>query len=152
MDDALRSTIFDILAKQTDMTIATVREDGFPQATTVSYASDGFDIYFGCSPMSQKAKNLARCNKISSTVTPPYTDWNSIRGLSIGGVAERVVEQAQIMRVGALFFQKFPFVVQYAPQDRNELALFRIKPNVISVLDYTKGFGHTDTVMPERKL
>ena len=25
-----------------------------------------------------------------------------------------------------------------------EVAIFRVKPEVISVLDYSKGFGHTD--------
>ena len=80
------------------------------------------------------------------TVTPPYTDWNSIRGLSIGGRAERVVENAQVRYTEALFFRKFPFVVQYTPEDRSDLAVFRIRVEIISVLDYTKSFGHTDVV------
>jgi len=111
MDKALKATILDILSKQTDMTIATLREDQFPQATTVSYANEGLNIYFGCSTRSQKAKNIARHNKISLTVTPSYTDWNSIRGLSIGGLAERVTAPSQVTLVEALFFRKFPFVV-----------------------------------------
>ena len=146
MDAALKAAITDILSNQTDLTIATVREDGYPQATTVSYACDGLDIYFGCSQNSQKALNLARNNKISLTVTPPYTDWNSIRGLSLGGRAERVTQQPDLLRVEALFFKKFPYVVQYTSQDRSQLALFHIVPEVISVLDYRKGFGHTDIV------
>jgi hypothetical protein len=28
----------------------------------------------------------------------------------------------------------------------DQVRLFRVKPEVISVLDYTKGFGHTDLV------
>jgi hypothetical protein len=28
----------------------------------------------------------------------------------------------------------------------DDVALFRLTPTVISVLDYTKGFGHTDLV------
>jgi hypothetical protein len=28
-----------------------------------------------------------------------------------------------------------------------QVALFRIVPEVVSVLDYTKGFGHTDLVV-----
>jgi len=146
MDKAVKATILDILSKQTDMTIATLREDQFPQATTVSYANDGLDIYFGCSTRSQKAQNIARHNKISLTVTPSYTDWNSIRGLSIGGLAERVTAPSQVTLVEALFFRKFPFVVQYAPEDRQDLAFYKIVPKVFSVLDYTKSFGHTDLV------
>jgi hypothetical protein len=44
-------------------------EDGYPQATTVSYVSDGLTIYFGCGEASQKARNLARNTKVSLTVT-----------------------------------------------------------------------------------
>jgi len=28
----------------------------------------------------------------------------------------------------------------------DEIRLFRVTPTIISVLDYTKGFGHTDLV------
>ena len=146
MDPAVKTTILDILSKQTDMTIATMREDHYPQATTVSYVNDGLNIYFGCSTRSQKARNIARHNKISLTVTPSYTDWNSIRGLSIGGLAERITAPSEITMVEALFFRKFPFVVQYAPGDRGDLAFYRIVPKVFSVLDYTQSFGHTDHV------
>ena len=41
MDPALSHEIISILDDANDMTIATVREDGYPQATTVSYVNDG---------------------------------------------------------------------------------------------------------------
>ena len=78
------------------MTSATIREDGYPQATTVSYVSDGLTIYFGCAAESQKAKNLAHNNKVSVTVNLPYSSWNDIRGLSIGGTAERVSDPQEM--------------------------------------------------------
>ena len=43
-------------------------------------------------------------------------------------------------------FQKFPQIAPYAPDDMEQLVLFRITPEIISVLDYRKGFGHTDLV------
>ena len=144
MDKDPRITILQILSQQTDMTLATLRDDGYPQATTVSYVSDALDIYFATSPKSQKVRNIARSDKISLTVTPPYSDWNSIRGLSIGGRAERLTGPSAILRAEALFFQKFPYVVQYAPDDRRNLAYFRIIPEFVTVLDYTLGFGHTE--------
>jgi nitroimidazol reductase NimA-like FMN-containing flavoprotein (pyridoxamine 5'-phosphate oxidase superfamily) len=39
--------IVEILAGANDMTIATLRLDGYPQATTVNYVNDGVTIYFG---------------------------------------------------------------------------------------------------------
>ena len=44
MDPGLRQEIVSILSDANDMTIATVREDGYPQATTVSYVNDGLTI------------------------------------------------------------------------------------------------------------
>jgi nitroimidazol reductase NimA-like FMN-containing flavoprotein (pyridoxamine 5'-phosphate oxidase superfamily) len=48
MDPVLKQKIIAILGDANDMTIATIREDGYPQATTVSYVNDGLIIYFGC--------------------------------------------------------------------------------------------------------
>ena len=58
MDPALKDEITSILDGANDMTIATIREDGYPQATTVSYVNDGLAIFFGCAAQSQKAKNI----------------------------------------------------------------------------------------------
>lgn len=144
MDPALTEEIISILDDANDMTIATVREDNYPQATTVSYVNDGLKIYFGCAANSQKAKNLARNSKISLTVTLPYTSWNDIRGVSIGGRAERVTDPQEVSEASQLMFEKFPQIARYAPAELEDIVLFRVTPEVISVLDYRKGFGHTD--------
>jgi nitroimidazol reductase NimA-like FMN-containing flavoprotein (pyridoxamine 5'-phosphate oxidase superfamily) len=57
MQPAVRDQIIAILDGANDMAIATVRDDGYPQATTVSYVHDGLTIYFGCGVSSQKASN-----------------------------------------------------------------------------------------------
>ena len=49
MDSATHEKIVKILSGATDMTIATVRPDGYPQATTVGFVNDGVKIYFGTS-------------------------------------------------------------------------------------------------------
>jgi general stress protein 26 len=146
MDPALRKEIVSILDEANDLTIATVREDGYPQATTVSYVNDSLTIYFGCAVESQKAQNLARSGKVSFTVNLPYANWSEIRGLSIGGRAERVTDPREIDQVAQLMFQKFPQIAPYAPTELEGIVLFRIIPEIISVLDYRKGFGHTDLV------
>ncbi len=146
MSPALAEEIVFILTGANDMTIATVREDGYPQATTVSYVNDGLTIYFGCAAASQKAKNIARNPKVSLTVNLPYTSWDEIRGVSVGAKAAAVVDPREMDRVGQLMFRKFPQIAQYAPPDTDQLILFRISPEIISVLDYRKGFGHSDLV------
>jgi nitroimidazol reductase NimA-like FMN-containing flavoprotein (pyridoxamine 5'-phosphate oxidase superfamily) len=146
MDPALTREVISILDQANDMTIATVRKDGYPQATTVSYVNDGLTIYFGCAAESQKAKNIARSDKVSLTVNLPYAGWDEIRGLSIGGKAAPVADRQERDRVGQLMLRKFPQIALYAPADMEQLVVFRITPEIISVLDYRKGFGHTDLV------
>lgn len=134
-----------ILAKGRDLTLATVRPDGAPQATTVSYAAEGSVIYFGCGTASQKARNLAGDDRVSLTVDLPYGDWNAIRGLSLFGHARPVPVEAW-PEVGRLFAAKFPEMAHHQGEV-GEMVLFRIVPAIVSVLDYRKGFGHTDTVV-----
>lgn len=146
MNPALKQEIVSIFNEANDMTIATLREDGYPQATTVSYVNDGLTIYFGCAAKSQKAQNIARCAKVSLTINMPYASWKEIRGLSIGGKAQLVTDPEDLGRVAQLMFQKFPQIAGYAPIEVDEVVLFRVTPEIISVLDYRKGFGHTDLV------
>ena len=146
MGPRLKQEILSILDDASDMTIATVREDGYPQATTVSYVNNGLNIYFGCAANSQKAKNIDRDSKVSLTVDLPYTSWNDIRGLSIGGRAERITNPQEVAQASQLMFEKFPQIARYAPAELEDIVLFRVTPEVISVLDYRKGFGHSDLV------
>jgi nitroimidazol reductase NimA-like FMN-containing flavoprotein (pyridoxamine 5'-phosphate oxidase superfamily) len=146
MDPALKQEIVAILEDANDMTIATIREDGYPQATTLSYVNDGLAIYFGCAADSQKAKNLARDNRVSLTVNLPYASWNDIRGLSIGGRAEPVTDPQAVEQAAQLMLEKFPQIDGYAPAELDAIVVFQVTPEVISVLDYRKGFGHSDLV------
>ena len=65
------------------MTIATLRPDGWPQATTVGYASDGLTLYFLCGPDSQKARNLARDDRVSLAIDDDTEPVMEITGLSM---------------------------------------------------------------------
>jgi nitroimidazol reductase NimA-like FMN-containing flavoprotein (pyridoxamine 5'-phosphate oxidase superfamily) len=54
VDGAMQEKIVAILSGASEMTIATVRPDGYPQATTVSYVHDGMTIYFGTAADSRR--------------------------------------------------------------------------------------------------
>jgi nitroimidazol reductase NimA-like FMN-containing flavoprotein (pyridoxamine 5'-phosphate oxidase superfamily) len=58
MDEALRSTILEVLCRHHTMTLATIRPDGYPQATTVNYIHDDFALYFATDATSQKSGNM----------------------------------------------------------------------------------------------
>ena len=146
MRPEMRMKILDLLARHNNMTIATVRSDGYPQATTVGYVNDGLDIYFGCGAKSQKARNLARNNKVSAAIDSDHENWAEIEGLSLGGAATPVTSVNELEKVGALFVEKFPQVAAFTPEQQMGTTIFRVTPSVISVLDYSKGFGRSDLV------
>jgi nitroimidazol reductase NimA-like FMN-containing flavoprotein (pyridoxamine 5'-phosphate oxidase superfamily) len=148
MDAELRAVVLEIMECHRIMTVATLRADGFPQATTVSYVYDGLDLYFGCAPMSQKARNIDRDPRVSLTIDHDYHDLNRIRGISAGGLAEPLSRLEDRAKVERLMLRRFPEMQHYAPDVTDEDVLFiRVRPTVISVIDYTKGFGHTDLVV-----
>ena len=49
--------ILHVLDTVAEMAIATLREDGWPQTTTVAFANDGLAIYFGTAADSQKDRS-----------------------------------------------------------------------------------------------
>ena len=67
-DEHTRRKILELLDQHRNMTIATLRPDGWPQATTVGYANDGLTLYFLCGLDSQKARNLARDDRVSLAI------------------------------------------------------------------------------------
>jgi nitroimidazol reductase NimA-like FMN-containing flavoprotein (pyridoxamine 5'-phosphate oxidase superfamily) len=148
LDHSARQCILDILHGVRDMTLATVRPDGYPQATTVSYTNDGLTLYIGIGLDGQKAHNIQHNNKVSLTVTPAYPDWNHIKGLSIGGIAEIVKDPEETRHAADCMVNRFPELKNLNAGSASlpwAGAIFvKITPQVISVLDYEKGFGHTD--------
>ncbi|MBA1147352.1 pyridoxamine 5'-phosphate oxidase family protein [Ectothiorhodospiraceae bacterium WFHF3C12] len=140
-----QAEIHEILDGAQDMTVATLREDGYPQATTVSFVHQGLVIYFGCGRDSQKAHNIHRHPKISATVNLPYSSWNEIRGLSLAGRAHIVTDPEEEKRVLDAMLERFPQIRDFAEAGESEdMCLMRIDPEIISVLDYRKGFGHSE--------
>jgi len=148
MDDALRRMILTLLDQHRIMTVATLRPDGWPQATTVGYASEGLTIYFLCGLDSQKAGNLARDNRLSLTIDHDTSQVMEITGLSMAARAQPVTDPAEAEKVIRLLMRRYPEQTSFAlPMPKvADVRIFRVTPVVISVLDYTKGFAHTDLV------
>jgi nitroimidazol reductase NimA-like FMN-containing flavoprotein (pyridoxamine 5'-phosphate oxidase superfamily) len=145
MDEGLRQQILQLLDQHRIMTVATNRSDGWPQATTVGYVNDGLTLYFLCSPDSQKAKNLARDDRVSLTIDHDTADPMAITGLSMAAHAQPVRDPAEVATTLGLLRQRYPEYTNF-PIQPEEILVFRVEPKVISVLDYSKGFGHAELV------
>jgi nitroimidazol reductase NimA-like FMN-containing flavoprotein (pyridoxamine 5'-phosphate oxidase superfamily) len=148
MDDRIRKKILALLDQHRIMTVATLRPDGWPQATTVGYVNKGLTLYFLCGLDSQKAANIDRDNRMSLTIDHDSSQMMEITGLSMAARAEGVTDRAEAEEVLSMMPQKYPEQVSFSmtmPKPE-EVRIFRVTPTVVSVLDYSKGFGHADLV------
>ena len=155
----LKKLILQLLDEHRVMTIATNRPDGWPQATMAGYVNDGYLLYCFVARNSQKYANIQRDPRISIAIGSDTPTPFALKGLSLAGRATEVTDQSEFDYIGKLRLKRFP---EYAsplqalysdPLDRIapepspvRIALLRIAPEIISVLDYSKGFGHSDLV------
>lgn len=149
MDDEIRRKIPALLDQHRIMTVATLRPDGWPQATTVGYVNEGLTLYFLCGLDSQKAKNLARDDRLSLTIDHDTADLMTITGLSMAARAHAVDDRAEAEKVLRMLPLRYPEArpLPMKMPSPDEVRLFRVTPSVISALDYSKGFGHTDLII-----
>jgi nitroimidazol reductase NimA-like FMN-containing flavoprotein (pyridoxamine 5'-phosphate oxidase superfamily) len=149
MDQEIRRKILALLDQHRIMTIATLRPDGWPQATTVGYVNEGLTLYFLCGLDSQKAANLARDDRVSLAIDHDTSDLMAITGLSMAARALPVTDTAEAEKILRMLPLKYPEQTTLpVPMPKpSEVRIFRVTPTIISVLDYSKGFGHTDLVV-----
>ncbi|MGI9403957.1 MAG: pyridoxamine 5'-phosphate oxidase family protein [Hyphomicrobium sp.] len=152
MDEALKAKILDELEDHHVMTLATIRPDGFPQATTVNYVHDDLTLYFAADAASQKAGNIKLNNKVSVAIASAAQDFYKLRGLSLSGLATRIVDEQEAQRRSLELFRTLPQSKRLVPGNPKDLAVFAITPVAIALIDYESGFGKTYLVeLPAQK-
>jgi nitroimidazol reductase NimA-like FMN-containing flavoprotein (pyridoxamine 5'-phosphate oxidase superfamily) len=146
MKREFKRQIIDLLDGHRIMTMATNRADGWPQATVVGYANDGLIVYCLISRDSQKWANIARDPRVALAIANDYPQPLQIKGLSIAAKAAEVTDQGEIDHVAEILLRRYP---EYKVMPRPIPAVvptLRLTPEIVSVLDYSKGFGHSDLV------
>ena len=139
-----------ILAHNRIMAISTCRADGWPQTTIVGYAHEDLLIYFIVSRAGQKFSNIQTDDRVSIAVGGDFHDPATIKALSIAAHASEVTDAKQRARAVDLLLDRHPGLRKLEPPHPSHSAVMRAYPSIITILDYSKGFGHADvlTVSP----
>jgi general stress protein 26 len=153
MKREFKHQIIELLDQHRLVTLATNRPDGWPQATVVGYVNDGLILYTFIDRDSQKFTNLKHDKRISGAVAKDYPQPLQIKGLSFGGLAEVCNDPGEVDHAMDIRLKRFPEYKVMPRPNPAAVALIRITPEVVSVIDYAKGFGHSDLVrVSERDL
>ena len=146
MKSEYKRQIIDLLNQHRIMSVATNRPDGWPQATIVGYANDGLIIYCFIARDSQKYANITRDPRISIAIANDYPQPLLIKGLSMAARAVEVSDPGEIEHATAILLKRYPEYRVMPQPNPAAVPMLRITPEIVSVLDYAKGFGHSDLV------
>ena len=146
MKREFKQQIVELLNEHRIMTIATNRADGWPQATVVGYCNDGMIIYCLISRDSQKYTNIKRDPRVSLAIAKDYPQPLQIKGLSIAATAATVTDQGEIDHAADILLHRYPEYKVMPRPDPKAVPTLRLTPEIVSILDYSKGFAHTDLV------
>ena len=154
-DLELKAKIIALLDENRVMTVATVRPDGWPQATMVGYAHDDLTLYFVVARTSQKLANIERDPRISIalgrlSIEIGQAGHDGIRGLSMAARVSEVTDPDEIERLNALVARQYPEQAVFAPREVSA-AVMRATPTVISVIDLSMGPGQPELVYVARE-
>lgn len=141
----MKQDVIRLLDRYRVMTIASLRPDGWPQATMVGYANEGLRLYFIVSRRSQKLANISHDNRVSIAIGQDTRDPWAIDGLSMSARAwELPGDAAERDRVYQLLLGRHPEFAALPKMDPDTAAVIEAMPEHITILNYSKGFGHAD--------
>jgi nitroimidazol reductase NimA-like FMN-containing flavoprotein (pyridoxamine 5'-phosphate oxidase superfamily) len=142
----MKQKAVEILNSNRLMAIATLREDGWPQTTLVGYANEGILLYFVISRSSQKFANIARDNRVSIAIGKDFHTPATIKALSMAALSDEVSDPEQRARAIHLLLERHPGLQHLDAPSLKHSAVMRARPQIITAIDYSKGFGHADVL------
>ena len=136
--ERLGERVLQILAENRIMAVATLRDDGWPQATMVGYAHDGLVLYFAIGRDSQKRANMARDPRVSIAIGHHEPGEAGPRGLSVAATVSEVTDAVAVRRLNDLILERYPEQMVFTPSGAS-IALMKALPTVISLIDPANG-------------
>ena len=137
-------TAAELLATHRIMAVSTVRPDGWPQTTFVGYANEGPDLYFVIFRGSQKFANIAAEPRVSIAIGDEPPDMRLARALYAGARASEIQDSPEREEAWNLLKRRHENLVGTPIPDAATAAIMMARCEHVSVVDYTKGLGHTE--------
>jgi uncharacterized protein YhbP (UPF0306 family) len=144
--DELKNRIRRFLATHMTMTLATVGEDGRPQAAALFFAeTEALSLVFISEPKTRHSQNVARDGRVAATIYAEGQQWQTIKGLQVEGVCWALSGQ-EAKAARAVYLAKYPFI------EENKLlaamlhlvTFYQVSPAWLRLIDNSQGFGYKE--------
>lgn len=145
MKKDMKQAVLAILDDNRLLTLATQREDGYPEASLTSFAHDGLLIYIFAPRSGTKVANILRDPHVSAAAGHDTNKPLELKALSLSGTAHIVDDSGEYDHAHQLFQARFPEYRILPRPNPAEVALIRITPHDLTLLDHARGFGHVDS-------
>lgn len=123
-----------VLSRHHLMTVATLRPDGWPQATLVNYLADGLALYFLVAQDSQKRANIAADPRVSIAIGGDAD--GRPQGLSLAGPVTQIDDPHWVEALNRRIWGTAEFA-RFEPHPAGQgVALLRFRPHWVSLIDY----------------
>lgn len=144
--ETLKQEILAVLDENRVMCVATLRPDGWPQATLVGYAHDDLTLYFAVARTSQKLSNIQHDSRVSIAIGRDA--GRETRGLSMAAKVTEVTEYDEVARLNAILHTRYPEQGVFAPREASA-ALLKASPKLVSIIDLSRDGGRPQLVTLE---
>jgi nitroimidazol reductase NimA-like FMN-containing flavoprotein (pyridoxamine 5'-phosphate oxidase superfamily) len=139
----MEQTAIEILDANRTMSIATVRPDGWPQATIVGFANVGLKLYFLVYRTGQKFANMTHDGRVAITVGHEPAQLRDVKAVFAGCTVRELTSLAERSRAWLLLAERHPQLTDLAAPGTDEVATMVAELKYVSVLDYSSRIGHT---------
>lgn len=134
------------LAEHTTLTLATLAEDGRPQAAPLFYAElDDLSLVFISEQRVRHSQNVARDERVAVTIYADEQQWQSIRGVQLEGTCA-ALSGAAAETVRRAYVTKYPFILEnkLLAGMLEQVTFYKITPTWLRLIDNSQGFGHKE--------
>jgi uncharacterized protein YhbP (UPF0306 family) len=104
----LRDRVDKFLTDHTTLNLATYGPGGL-WACAVLYVHDGVHLYFTSVHHTRHGVNINTSNLVSGTINDDCKSWETMAGIQLGGLVEKVTDLDERRRVVRAYLAKFPY-------------------------------------------
>jgi uncharacterized protein YhbP (UPF0306 family) len=146
MNAKISNRLKQFLAAHTTLTLATLAEDGRPQAAPLFYAEmDDLSLIFISEQRVRHSQNVAHDSRVAATIYADGQQWQTIQGLQLEGMCMALSGEAA-EAAQAAYLAKFPFISAdpFLAGMLQRVTFYRISPAWLRLIDNSQGFGHKE--------